>query len=76
VVSHHCHLLPELAGEDVLWNERVDTAHNIHHLGHAEAHGDAAQGVRVELTDPPRLGREELNRVPRGGESSPHSDLY
>jgi hypothetical protein len=43
VVSHHFHLLPEFAGEDVLRYERVDTAHDVHNLSHAEAHRDAAQ---------------------------------
>jgi hypothetical protein len=62
VVSHHFHLLPEFASEDVLRDERVDTAHDVDHLGHAEAHSDAAQGVGVKLADL-RLNREELDRV-------------
>ena len=29
----------------------MDAAHDVYHLGHAEAHRDAAQRIRVELTD-------------------------
>src|SRR5215469_697047 len=63
-VSHDCHLLPELVGEDVLRDERVYTLHDINHLGHAKTHGNAAQSIRVELANL-RLGGEELNRVAR-----------
>src|ERR1700731_3238301 len=66
VVSYHFHLLPEFFGEDVLRDQRVDAAHDVHDLGHAEANGDAAQGISVELADL-RLGREELDRA-AGGE--------
>ncbi len=65
VRSHHRHLTPELLGEDRLRNERVDAADDVHDLGHAEAHRDAAQRVGVELADL-RLGRQELDRVARG----------
>src|SRR5215469_10001222 len=63
-ISHYCHLLPELAGEDVLRDKRVHTLHYINHLGHAKTHGNAAQSVRIELANL-RLGREELNRIAR-----------
>ena len=43
----------------------MDAAHNVHDLGHAEAHRDAAQSVSIELSDL-RLHREELNRVASG----------
>ena len=59
---NHCHLLPELAGEDVFRDEGVDTAYDIHCLRHTKAHGNAAQSIGIELADL-RLGREELNRV-------------
>jgi hypothetical protein len=29
----------------------VDAAHDVHHLGDAEAHGDAGQRIGVELAD-------------------------
>src|SRR5215469_17174111 len=73
-VSHYCHLLPELAGEDILRDECVHTLHDINHLGHAKTHGNAAQSVRVELANL-RLGREELNRVARS-ESHRHMQIF
>ena len=48
--SHHRHLAPKLGREDALRYQCVDAPHDVHHLGHAEAHRDAAQGVGVELT--------------------------
>src|ERR1700747_3532790 len=34
-VSHHFHLLPEFAGKDVLRNESMDAANDVHDLGDA-----------------------------------------
>jgi hypothetical protein len=45
----------------------MDTAHDVHDLGDAEAHRNATESVSIQLTDL-RLRREELDRVP-GGES-------
>ncbi len=43
----------------------MNAAHDVHHLRHAEAHGDAAQRVGVEIAYL-RLGREKLDHVARG----------
>jgi hypothetical protein len=50
-VSHHFHLLPEFAGKDVLRNESMDAAHDVHDLGDAEAHRNATESVSIQLTD-------------------------
>ena len=41
------HLLPEFAGKDVLRNESVDAAHDVHDLGDAEAHRNATESVSI-----------------------------
>jgi hypothetical protein len=46
-VSHHFLLLPEFAGKDVLRNESVDTAHEVHDLGDAEAHRNATESESI-----------------------------
>src|SRR5262249_16134082 len=60
--SHHPHLVPELGREDRLRDEGMNAAYDVDDLRHAEAHGDAAQGIGVELADL-RLGRQKLDRI-------------
>src|SRR5215472_12173159 len=64
--SHHGHLAPELGREDRLRDEGVDAPYDIHHLGHAEAYGHAAERVSVKLADL-RPRRQELDRIARAG---------
>src|SRR5215469_1495149 len=66
-VSHYCHQLPELAGEDVLRDERVHTLHDINHLGHAKTHLAGANRASHSTLSWPEDGLDvhkwELSRV-------------
>jgi hypothetical protein len=51
-------LLAQAGCEQALGDQGVDPAHDVHHLRHPEADGDAAQGVGVELGEIGALGQE------------------
>src|SRR5215471_19118382 len=46
--SDHRHLLMQRAREQVLWDHRMDAAHDVDNLGHPETYRDAAQCIGIK----------------------------
>src|SRR6516165_8075586 len=63
--SHQTIVVSRLSsGAKIVFGINAWTPHNVNHLCHPEAHGDAAQRVSVEFADL-GLGHQKLDRVAR-----------